>query len=125
MKKIIFLMLSAVVLCSSFVLATNSQESTSVNYESSIVKCEFTLNHYQGRLSDEDDRSNVVYTDDVYVKLNCAQKEKISVNVHVWVNGERVTSEIFEFWAGYQQSETKKIYLPKRYAGMRYKLTVN
>ena len=121
MKKIVFLFVSAVVLCSSFVLATNSQESTSVNSESSFLKCEFTLDHYTGTLSDGD----YPRTRDITVQLNCPQDEDISVNVYVWVGDERVASEVFTICAGKKRSSSGYIIVPKEYKGMKYKLTVN
>lgn len=119
MKKILFLMVSAVVLCSSFVLATNSQESTSVNSESSIVKCEFTLNHYTGTFPRN------AWTDKIVVQLNCPMDEDVTVNVHVWVGDERIASQPFTIKAGKKTSEEASIVVSDDYAGMKYRLTVN
>lgn len=121
MKKILFLMVSAFVLCASLVFATNSQESTSVNSENipEAVKCEFTLNHYTGTFPRN------AWTDKIVVQLNCPMDEDVTVNVHVWVGDELIASKPFTIKAGKKTSEEHSIVVSDDYAGMKYRLTVN
>ena len=123
MKKILFLMVSAFVLCTSLVFATNSQESSSVNSENipEDVKCEFTLNHYTGMVSG----GSPCLTRDIKVQINCPMDKAVTVNVYVWVGDELVASQPFTINAKKSSSEESSIVVPREYKGMKYKLTVN
>lgn len=123
MKKIIFLIISAFMLCTSFVIATNNQDSDKNNVNQAPV-CQFSLNHYTGTLSAL--TGSGVNTKSVIVRLNCPQDKDVSATVFVYVNGELIASDIFTITKGKTVSSNNgwSIRCPSEYAGMKYTLKV-
>lgn len=119
MKKIIILLASVFALCAYNISATNNEKPTS-SQANEIPKCEFTLDHYTGTLSNGD----LAFTNRVTVQLNCPQDKDVSANVFVYVNKELVASKIYTISAGKKASEEYSITVPGEYSGMKYTLEV-
>lgn len=122
MKKIIILLVSVFALSAYNTFATNNEKPTS-SQTNEIPKCEFTLNHYTGKLS-RVGLSSAVFTNDVIVQLNCPQEKEVSANVFVYVNKELVASKVFTIPAGEKASTNHSITVPGEYDGMKYTLEV-
>lgn len=122
MKKIIFLIVSAFMLCTSLVIATNNQYSDTNNVNQPPV-CQFSLNHYTGTLTLT---KGIVYTKEVIVRLNCPQDKDVSATVFVYVNGDLIASDIFTITKGKTVSSNvgSSISCPSEYEGMKYTLKV-
>ena len=119
MKKILFLLVSAFALCTSNVCATNGQQTTVAQVENSPQVCKFSLNHYRGTINDE------AKTTFIEVILSCAQPEEVTATVDVYVDGERVASQLFTIRAGQKESYEKcSIMVPEEYIGKKYVLEV-
>ena len=117
MKKIVFLLVSAFMLCTSNVFATNKKETNSTKTENPQV-CKFSLDHYTGEVYNESTKA-------VKVQLSCAQKEEVTATVYVYINDELVASKLFTIEAGKKVSEESSINVPSEYNnGVKYKLTV-
>lgn len=117
MKKIIILLASVFVLCAYNISATNNEKPTS-SQANEIPKCEFTLDHYTGKINSNS------YTNNVTVQLNCTQEKEVSANVFVYVNKELVASKVFTIPAGEKAATASSIYVPNEYIGMKYTLEV-
>lgn len=122
MKKIIILLVSVFALSAYNTFATNNEKPTS-SQTNEIPKCEFTLDHYTGKLSGVG-LSSQVYTSDITVQLNCPQEKEVSANVFVYVNKELVASKIYTISAGEKASVASRIPVPSEYDGMKYTLEV-
>ena len=116
MKKIIILLVTVFALSAYNTFATNNEKPTS-SQTNEIPKCEFTLDHYTGKISNN--RTKVVI-----VQLNCPQEKEVSANVFVYVNKELVASKIYTISAGEKASEGSCILVPGEYSGMKYTLEV-
>lgn len=120
MKKIIILLVTVFALSAYNTFATNNEKPTS-SQTNEIPKCEFTLNHYTGTLTNN---RTPVLTKAVTVQLNCPQEKEVSANVFVYVNKELVASQVFTIPAGQKASEASTITVPGEYDGMKYTLEV-
>ncbi len=116
MKKFLFLLVSAFILCTSNVFATNSKETNSTKTENPQV-CKFSLSHYTGTISSGS-------TNSVKVLLSCAQDEDVTATVDVYIDGELVASKLYTIKAGKKQSDSAWIEVPSGYSGKKYKLDV-
>ena len=116
MKKFLFLLVSAFILCTSNVFATNSKETNSTKTENPQV-CKFSLSHYTGTITSSS-------TNNVTVLLSCAQEEDVTATVDVYIDGELVASKLYTITAGNKQSRNEWIEVPSEYNGKRYTLKV-
>ena len=117
MKKILFLLVSAFVMCTSVVLATENNDSNSTNVEEPVV-CKFSLSKYKGTLSSGGQ------TETFNVLLNCAQGNDVSATVYLKIDGEVVASKVVTISAGKKSSGDTTISVGREYAGKTYTLTV-
>lgn len=116
MKKFLFLLVSAFILCTSNVFATNIKETNSTKTENPQV-CKFSLSHYTGTITSGS-------TNSVTVLLSCAQEEDVTATVDVYIDGELVASKLYTITAGYKDSQGSSIKVPSEYNGKRYTLKV-
>lgn len=116
MKKFLFLLVSAFILCTSNVFATNSKETNSTKTENPQV-CKFSLSHYTGKITSGS-------TNDVAVLLSCAQEEDVTATVDVYIDGELVASKLYTITAGEKVSGSSYIVVPSENNGKRYTLKV-
>lgn len=123
MKKILFLLVSAFALCTSNVCATNGQQTTVAQVENNPQVCKFSLNHYRGTLSPA---YKCACTANIVVMLSCPQPEDVTATVDVYVDGERVASQLFTIRAGEKSSSSDgyRIEVPQEYNGKKYVLEV-
>ena len=117
MKKFLFLLVSAFILCTSNVFATNSKETNSTKTENPQV-CKFSLSHYTGTINSSS------RTAPVTVLLSCAQEEDVTATVDVYIDGELVASKLYTITAGKKESESSSIEVPSEYKGKKYILDV-
>lgn len=117
MKKFLFLLVPAFILCTSNVFATNSKETNSTKTENPQV-CKFSLNHYTGTIATSSRTSMVT------VLLSCAQEEDVTATVDVYIDGELVASQLYTITAGNKNSSSASISVPSEYNGKRYTLKV-
>lgn len=83
------------------------------------LKCQFSLDHYAGTISEN------CKTLSITVKLNCAQTEDVAATVFVYINGDLIASDVFVIKKGNMQSSGNGwITVPDEYAGMKYTLKV-
>ncbi|MBO5801123.1 MAG: hypothetical protein J6R16_02495 [Alistipes sp.] len=120
MKKIIFLLASAFVLCVFNVFATNNDEQTSLQGE---TVCNFSLNHYTGKfLAFSDGR---VVTSNIKVRQTCTAETTQRATVYVYVDKVLVASDVFEIKAGRLESTGERhIRVSKEYKDKSYTLKV-
>ena len=118
MKKIIFLLASAFVLCVFNVFATNNDEQTSLQGE---TVCNFSLNHYTGKFTHY---GSDVITHNIYVRQTCTAETTQRATVYVYVDNVLVASDVFEIKAGRLESAGKYIRVPKEYKDKSYTLKV-
>lgn len=85
------------------------------------LKCQFSLNHYAGTISKE---KKPAQTNEIKVKLNCAQTEDVAATVFVYINGDLIASDVFVIKKGSMESILKTIFVPDEYYGMKYTLIV-
>ena len=116
MKKFLFLLVSAFILCTSNVFATNSKETNSTKTENPQV-CKFSLNHYTGTILTSGQTKSVT------VLLSCAQEEDVTATVDVYIDGELVASKLYTITAGQKNSASACIAVGG-YNGKRYTLKV-
>ena len=116
MKKFLFLLVSAFILCTSNVFATNSKETNSTKTENPQV-CKFSLNHYTGTINSNS-------TNFVTVLLSCAQEEDVTATVDVYIDGELVASKLYTITAGKKESSSSYIVVSSENNGKRYTLKV-
>ncbi|MBO7194035.1 MAG: hypothetical protein J6V47_07085 [Bacteroidaceae bacterium] len=117
MKKFLFLLVSAFILCTSNVFATNSKETNSTKTENPQV-CKFSLSHYTGTINLSSRTAQVT------VLLSCAQEEDVTATVDVYIDGELVASKLYTITAGNKKSGSAWIAVPSEYNGKRYTLKV-
>ncbi|MBR6699811.1 MAG: hypothetical protein IKL71_07340 [Bacteroidaceae bacterium] len=116
MKKILILLVSVFALSVYNVFATSSDNPTSPQ-ENNPQKCQFSLDHYTGKISNG-------HTNDITVSLSCPQDTEVSATVFVSVDGERIASQVYTIEAGKKKSEESVITVPAEYKGMKYTLYV-
>lgn len=122
MKKIIVLFATVLAMNTSNVFAANDETvitTTTTNTtqsESDFYTCQFSLNHYRGEIL------NGGKTSPIKVKLNCPQEKDVSATVFVYIDGNRVASDIFTVKAGETESSAsnhaitvRHIYIGKDY----------
>lgn len=117
MKKILFILVSALVFCTSNIFATNRDEATSTQINLSQV-CQFSLNHYTGEITWQG------YTKGIIVGLNCPQTNDVHATVFVYIDDELVASQIFTISEGEMQSRSSYINVGSEYEGKKYTLRV-
>lgn len=118
MKRIL-LLVSVFAFCTSYIFATNSHEMISSNANIYQLKCQFSLNHYAGTITQD------CHTSSITVKLNCAQTEDVAATVFVYINGDLIASDVFVIKKGEMESRRVSwISVPDEYAGMKYTLDV-
>lgn len=119
MKKIICLLVSAFALCTFNVYATNPEEPVEAKENNSPVTCEFSLNHYTGTITDGKTRN-------IKVQLNCVQTENVTATVYVYIDNERIASQLFTISKGKMISpgDGQYISVGSIYNGKKYKLDV-
>lgn len=83
------------------------------------LKCQFSLNHYAGTISNKDYSTSLIT-----VRLNCAQTEDVAATVFVYINGDLIASDVFVIKKGKMESSSGYIMVPNEYAGMKYTLKV-
>ena len=116
MKKILILLVSVFALSVYNVFATSSDNPTSPQ-ENNPQKCQFSLDHYTGKISNG-------HTNDITVSLSCPLGTEVSATVFVSVDGERIASKVYTIAAGEKTSSASAIIVPDGYAGMKYTLYV-
>ena len=119
MKKIICLLVSAFALCTFNVYATNPEEPVEAKENNSPVTCEFSLNHYTGTITNG-------HTRRIKVQLNCVQTEDVTATVYVYIDNERIASDLFTISKGKMISpgDGEYISVGRSYNGKKYKLDV-
>ena len=123
MKKIIVLFATVLAMNTSNVFAANDETvitittTNTTQSESNFYTCQFSLNHYRGTIHNG-------YTNPIKVKLNCPQEKDVSATVFVYIDGNRVASEIFTVEAGKTESSAtnKTISVSDKYHGKDYVL---
>ena len=116
MKKILILLVSVFALSVYNVFATSNDNPTSPQ-ENNPQKCQFSLDHYTGKISGGS-------TDQITVSLSCPQGTEVSATVFVSVDGERIASQVYTIAAGQKKSIASNIKVPAGYNGMKYTLYV-
>lgn len=101
MKKIIVLFATVLAMNTSNVFAANDETvittTNTTQSESDFYTCQFSLNHYRGKIHGGS-------TNPIKVKLNCPQEKDVSATVFVYIDGNRVASDIFTVEAGKTES---------------------
>lgn len=123
MKKILFLMVTAVVMCSSFVLATESKDINSPSFEQIPEKCEFSLNHYSGTIYSANNGLGAS-TGGIKVYLNTPQDKDVYATVYVKIDGKTIASKLFLIRKGLTTSSLDLVGVDKKFIDMRYELEV-
>ena len=123
MKKIIVLFATVLAMNTSNVFAANDETvitittTNTTQSESDFYTCQFSLDHYRGTIHQG-------HTNSIKVKLNCPQEKDVSATVFVYIDGNRVASDIFTVKAGDTQSSSSnhQISVSNKYDGKDYVL---
>lgn len=119
MKKFMFLAIVAM-FATMNVFAENEvvNNETTTTISSEDFTCKFSLNHYSGTVNCYGDTAKH------WVYLNCPQDEDIYATVYVYIDGERVASEVFKIEAGSTESGSSSIFVGRSYSDKKYTLDV-
>ena len=108
MKKIIVLLVSVFAINTFNAFATNNKTTVEAQTESDFYTCHFSLNHYSGTTYSGNSH-NCGCTKPITVRLNCPQEKDVYATVYVYIDGECVTSQLFEIKAGKTVSDSSSI----------------
>ena len=115
MKKVLFAVVALLMLCPiglASVAEAPSQSASSFNV------CQFSLTSYSGTITCNG------YTGEFKVGVSCPQGNDVRATVFVYIDGERVASQVVTIPAGEDYSAGTIISVGKKYNGKSYELEV-